>query len=386
MNDFLDIAYNCLNKHGEELCGDRVKVLRMEDRTVIVLSDGLGSGVKANILSTMTSEIIVTMWRNRVPLRDILETVIGTLPVCMERGIAYATFTIAEIDHADNAFRIVNFDNPPVLFFRQGTESPLPQREERIFERRIVSAEGRLGRGDFLAMSSDGVLYAGLGTRLNFGWGRKAVSDFIEDQFALVTPTARFVVDKVLKETDELYASQPGDDATFVGLLARERHAIMVFTGPPLDEADDVVAAERLINFPGRKIVCGGTTGSIIARYKGEAIKTDVSTLRRDVPPIGRLRGVDLLTEGLITMIRSVELIRELVTQGKPIPDDRNGAVMLARELLRADSVHFLIGQSINEFYQNPSLPTNISLRKNLIEDLAEMLRAMNKEIRVEFC
>jgi len=386
MNDFLEISHMSLTHMGEELCGDRVKTLRTEDKTIIVLSDGLGSGVKANILATLTTEIIVTMWKNEISLEEILKTVIGTLPVCKERGIAYATFTIIEINHADTSYRVFNLDNPPTFFFRDGVLQEPKRGVVELFGRKILTSSGKLKRDDFLGFASDGVLYAGLGVKLNFGWGRDNVGHFIEDLFANGMPTAQGVVNAVMRETQELYGNEVGDDATFVGLLVRERHSVMVFTGPPLDPDTDDTYAERLVSFKGRKVACGGSTASLVARFKHDKVKTVVDSLRRDVPPIGKLRGIDLVTEGLITMIRCSEYLRECKGQYAKLPEDDNGAVLLAKELMRADSIHFVVGQCINEFYQNPTLPSNISLRKNLVTEISDLLTSYHKEVRVEFC
>ncbi len=386
MSDFIEISNVSLSHAGEELCGDRVKTLRTDEKTIVVLSDGLGSGVKANILATLTTEIIVTMWKGDASLEEIIKTMIGTLPVCKERGIAYATFTIVEVTNADNAYRVFNFDNPPTLFFRDGLLQDVPVASIELSGRRILTSSGKLQRGDFLAVLSDGVLYAGLGEKLNFGWGRQAVGRFVEDLFQTGMPTAQGVVHSVIDETRELYGPNVGDDATFIGMLLREKHSVMVFTGPPLDPDTDESVAERLVSFPGRKVVCGGSTAKIVARYKGDRVRTDVATLRRDVPPVGKLRGIDLVTEGLITMIRCAQYLRDCGGEYSLLPDDANGAALLARELMRADSILFVVGQSINEFYQNPTLPANLSLRKNLIQEIADLLTAQHKEVKVEFC
>ncbi len=153
-DSFLDIHFECLRKHGEELCGDTVRVLRTEGRTIVVLSDGLGSGVKANILATLTSQILVKMLQADVPLEDVIETVIGTLPICKVRKIAYATFTVVQIEQRKSAFRIINFDNPAPFFFRRGALSRLPIRTESVLERRLQFSEGEFERGDFLGISS----------------------------------------------------------------------------------------------------------------------------------------------------------------------------------------------------------------------------------------
>jgi len=386
MNYFLDVYDLSLNKTGEELCGDKVKIHRSENKTIIVLSDGLGNGVKANILATLTSEIIVTMLKSDVPLNEVIATVIGTLPICKVRKVAYATFTIIEVDHQAKQFRIINFDNPPILYFHRGHLSPLNTSTSNILGRQINFSEGELHLGDFLGMISDGVLHAGLGTTWNFGWGWENVARYIQDTFIYSPARAQTIVQDVISKTQSLYGDDVGDDATFVGLFTRERHSLMIFTGPPLDEASDDQYIERLLNFNGRKAVCGGTTANIVGTYLGETVETDMATLRDDVPPIGYLSSIELVTEGIITMAKSLDIMRACAGKLTQLANDSNGAVLLAKELLSADSIDFLVGQKINEFYQNPLLPRNLSLRKNLVEEIAQFLREQKKEVKIEYC
>lgn len=387
MNYFLDVYDLSLNKTGEELCGDKVKIYKSESKTIIVLSDGLGSGVKANILATLTAEIIVTMLKSDVPLQEVMATVIGTLPICKVRKVAYATFTVIEVDHQENQFRIINFDNPHVLYFRHGHLNPLNISTSTILGRQINFTQGELQLGDFLGVISDGVLHAGLGTTWNFGWGWENVAHYIEDKFVYSPPrAAQTIVQDVIAKTQSLYGDDVGDDATFVGIYTRERHSLMVFTGPPLDQTVDDQFIERLLNFRGRKAVCGGTTANIVAEYLGEVVETDLASLRDDVPPIGYLSSIELVTEGIITMAKALDMMRASEGHMSQLAHDHNGAVLLAKELLAADSVDFLVGQKINEFYQNPLLPRNLSLRKNLVEEIAQFLREQKKEVKIEYC
>ena len=285
MGEFLDISNSDLHKQGEELCGDRVEVLRTEGRTAVILSDGLGSGVKANILATLTTQIIKTMLKADASLEDVMDTVIGTLPVCKVRGMAYATFSIVDINTASRRFRVLNFENPPVFFFRGGRLMRPELRIEKTRTREIRVFEGQLERGDFLLAISDGVLHAGLGNTMNMGWGWDNIGRYVEEQFFRQHHTSRSLVQCVLAKTENLYAGRIGDDATVCGILARPSNQVMVFTGPPLDQSKDFDYVEQLLHYPGRRVVCGGTTGNIISVYLGEHIETDVSTLREEVPP-----------------------------------------------------------------------------------------------------
>jgi hypothetical protein len=386
IDNFLDVYSSSLNKKGEELCGDKVKYLRTDKKLTIILSDGLGSGVKANILATLTTEILLTMLDADVPLEEVIKTVIATLPICKVRKIAYSTFTIIQVNAETNHFTVINFDNPACFYFREGKIAHLETRTENILDRKISIVEGDLQRGDFLGAISDGVLYAGMGVTLNFGWGWDDIAQYMEQLLTRKTQTARSLIQEVIQKTHSLYQGEVGDDATVVGIYSRKRKPLMIFTGPPLDREKDVIYIERFLDFQGRKIVCGGTTGNIVANYLNETIETDLSTLRKDVPPIGMLSYVDLLTEGILTISKTAEYLKSCGCDLSHLRFDHNGAYLLSKEILQADSIFFLVGQSINEFYQNPLLPKNISIRRSLIEDLVQFLRSKQKEVVIEYC
>lgn len=386
LDNFFDIYTASLNKKGEELCGDTVKFVKTDRHITIVLSDGLGSGVKANILATLTAEILITMLEADIALEEVLKTIVATLPICQTRKIAYSTFSIVRVDRSTGRFRIFNFDNPPFLYLRRGQIERLETTTEIILDRKIKVAAGTLERGDFLGLFSDGVLYAGMGVQLNFGWGWDNIASYVEGILKRPAHNARAIVQSVLRETHQLYGGQVGDDATLVGLYVRQRNPLMIFTGPPLDRERDEAFVERSIEFVGRKVVCGGTTGNIVATYLGETIDIDLSTIRPDLPPIGTLSCIDLVTEGILTLNKATEYLKNCHCDLSKLQFDNNGAYLLAREILQADSIFFLVGQRINEFYQNPLLPKHISIRRSLIEELVQLLRAHQKEVTVEYC
>jgi len=385
MSYYFDVFGHSLCKTGEELCGDRFKVYKDDERTIIVLSDGLGSGVKANILATMTSDIILTLLKNDVELKEVIHTVIGTLPVCKVRKIGYATFTFIEIRHKTNQFQLVNFDNPSTIWIHKGSLTELPVREEYILEKKVRIAVGEFSRGDFLGMMTDGVLYAGMGTTMNFGWGWKEIARFVEGLLITGDRNVRKLVQEVLKQTRIYYRDQIGDDATFTGIYVRDKKRLVVFTGPPVDPALDRTVAERVLNYDGRKVVCGGTSGNIIAKFLDQEIETITSSMTHDIPPIGKLDGLDLLTEGIVTLSNAMEFIRESGGDIYRLPSGSDGASLLAQELMAADRIRFLVGLQINQYYQNPILPKTMSIRKNLIRELMELLQSFQKQVFVDY-
>ncbi len=382
---FYEIFPLSLKRHGEELCGDQVKLYRALDKTIMVLSDGLGSGIKANILARLTTEIIVTMLRADAPLRDVVETVTGTLPTCRGRGLAYATFATLRINNANGQFDLVSFDSPPAILMKGHQPRRLDARTETVGGKSLQMSHGVLEHGDFLGLMSDGVLYANPGVVMNPEWGWEQVAACLATAAQSGRGTAEGLVRSVMAETRRRYGNEPGDDATFVGILARKPRRLMVLTGPPAHKNQDAACVERLMLFEGRRVVCGGTTANIVAENWGEVIHTDDSTARDGIPAVATLQDVDLVTEGILTMARTLELIRQSRGDLAGLPMDRNGAVLLTRELLEADSVLFLAGESVNPNYQNPQLPRSVSIRRSLVTQIAEALKGLQKVVNVEW-
>lgn len=385
MESFLDIHQISLNKAGEELCGDQVRVVKTPKATSLVLSDGLGSGVKANILATLTATIIATLLREEIDLNEIVDTVIRTLPVDRERGIAYATFSTLTIDSQNGAFLATNFDGQPPFFVENRRIRKLAVHNESILGKKIALSRGTLGMGDFIALASDGVLYSGPGTQMNLEWDWDHVAAHIEQIFTRRVFNAHSVVNNIMAETNQRYRFEPGDDATLVGVLRRKRNTLMVFTGPPLDTGYDYVPVFRLLDFEGRKVVCGGTTANIVASYLKTEVETDMRSLTEEYPAIGRLEGIDLVTEGIITLAAAAEALEKSQGEVENLVEGYNGVYLLSRELLSADAVYFLVGQSVNPAYQNPLLPKNVSIRRYLVEKIAGLLTGYHKDIQIDY-
>ena len=373
----LEVGYHQLNKWREELCGDSIQIGREGKRLVVVLSDGLGSGVKANILSTLTSKIIVTMLSGGASLVEVVETISQTLPVCQERKLAYSTFTVATVEENGQA-EIVEFDNPPVVFIQQGRRQPFEFHEYELAGKKIRESKIKLSENDYLIMFTDGIVHAGAGGILNLGWQWQEVADYAEKLCASGSE-AQDVAKWLGAAAEQLYEGRPGDDATVVVLRGRESRAVTLAVGPPLDPEEDARFAQTLAAAPGKKVVCGGTTSKIIAREWGEELEVDLREPGH-LPPTGKLQGVDLVTEGVITLSQA----KQLLESQEPL-DGFDGASRLARILKKSDEINFLVGRAINPAHQNPNFPLSLGLKSQLVRELAQQLKKMNKKVTVEY-
>lgn len=389
MNDLCaDIGYYSINHHGEELCGDHIDVVSPdENSSVIVLADGLGSGVKAGILSTLTSKIISTMMAEGLSIEDCVTTIAATLPVCSVRGVAYSTFTIIHIVNNEFA-EIIQYDNPPVLLFRDGKNMEYPKEEFMIEDKKILRSRVRLQAGDLFVAMSDGCPHAGIGLAYNFGWKVEEIIDFME-VIHCGGYNAKTMATLLVNECNKLYGEKPGDDATACAVRIRKRNPVNILFGPPSNRDDNNKMMSLFFAKEGKHIICGGTTSTIAAKFLRKELRPTLKFETPGIPPVAEIDGVDLVTEGVITINKVLEYAKDFISENREFKEWemwRDGASQIARILFEeATDINFFVGKAVNPAHQNPELPINFNIKMNLVEELSECLRKMGKRIKVSY-
>lgn len=382
-----DIGYRSLNKYGEQLCGDHIDMVESEEDTIIVLADGLGSGVKANILSTLTAKIISTMMSEGMSIEDCVATIAATLPVCSERQVAYSTFTIIRIRGGEEA-EIIQYDNPRMIFLRGGKNYDYPVETMTIGGKSICRSKLSLCDGDLLIAVSDGALHAGVGRELNFGWERSNIIDFMET-LADGGFTAKTLTTILLEECNRLYGGKPGDDTTVCTVRIRKREPMNLMFGPPVNRDDQQRMISLFFAKEGKHIVCGGTTSTIVAKYLNKPLRPELNYSDPDIPPTASIEGVDLVTEGVITINRVVEYAKDYLMGNKAYSQwssKQDGASRIARLLFEeATDINLFVGRAINPAHQNPDLPISFNIKMRLTEELESCLKKMGKRVRVSY-
>lgn len=383
-----DIGYKSINHYGEQLCGDHVDVVEQdENSTVIVLADGLGSGVKASILSTLTSKIISTMMAQGLSLEECVSTIAATLPICSVRGVAYSTFTIIHIIN-NSVAELIQYDNPHIILLRDGKNYDYPKSELNIGGKKVYKSQITLCENDIFVAMSDGCPHAGIGLAFNFGWKREDIIDFLEP-LTVNDFTAKTLATILVDECYKLYGEKPGDDATACVVRIRKRCPVNLLFGPPSNRDDCDRMMSLFFSKEGKHIICGGTTSSIAAKYLGKPIKPSLSFEASDVPPIAEIEGVDLVTEGVITVNKVVEYAKDYLTDNESYTHwgyKRDGASLICRLLFEeATDINFFVGRAINPAHQNPDLPINFNIKMNLVEELSGCLKQMGKRIKVSY-
>ncbi len=384
-----DIGFSSLNKYNEELCGDQICVVEgAHDSTTIVLADGLGSGVKANILSTLTAKIISTMISEGLSVTDCVETIAETLPICAVRGVAYSTFTALRILNGNKQAEIIQYDNPGVILFRDNKIYEFPYNEMIISGKKILVSKINLYENDIFYLMSDGCIHAGVGSALNFGWERKDIIEYMEP-LCHVGFTAKTLNTILINKCNELYGGKPGDDTTVCTLKMRKREPMNLIIGPPSNrnEADKMMSL--FFSKEGKHIVCGGTTSDIAAKFLGKELKVSLDFASSTVPPTATIEGVDLVTEGIITINKVLSYAKDYLDNNNLYSEwstKKDGASSISRLLFEeATDINFYVGRAVNPAHQNPDLPINFNIKMQLIDELADYLRRIGKKIKVSY-
>ena len=382
MRVFYEFGLRQMNKKREELCGDSVEFSPRSDLATLVFSDGLGSGVKASILSTLTTRIATRMLDEGLPMDEVVQTVSETLPICRVRKIAYSTFSMAQL-FTEGRAKLVAYDSPPPFVVRRNRIQELPYEECDVSGKRICDYSFPLRPGDWLVLVSDGVVNAGIGGAYPLGWGWDQVAKYLESHVH-ESLSADDLAEKLARVVGELYEGLPGDDVSIAVVKARLRRFVVVFTGPPVNAEDDQRIVHMLTSSGGKRVICGGTTANIVARQLGREITVDLETGTDAVPASGRIDGIDLVTEGRLTMTKALEIIRadEPSEKLKLKIDGASCLVMLLRE---ADEVRILLGGAMNPAHQNPNLPKALGLKMQVVQALAEELRRRGKQVEIEY-
>jgi hypothetical protein len=393
LNEKFFIEVNCQQKcHGEaRICGDVFisRRIKEEGRIVVVLSDGMGHGIKANLLSTLTATISVNLTQEHKSVQRIAEVIMKTLPYDSVKNMNFSTFTIIEID-VEGEVRIIEYENPKTLIMR-GAHLYEPEwnciilTKDKNQRREVLTTSFKPQKEDRIIFCSDGVTQSGLGTdKYKLGWGLENLQKYIEDAIHEEQDISAVKLGtKVINKANQNDSFYPLDDISCGVIYFREPRKLMIFSGPPQNPSNDTMFTNLLKQFDGKKIICGATTGDMVAREWDEEIIDSKEMYDQELPPVSHMNGVDLITEGILTLSKVSELLKKYNSNyslGKGPADE------IIRFILESDEIHFLVGTNINVAHQDPTLPIELELRRTVVHRIARTLEEkFLKEVTMKF-
>ncbi len=369
----------CYAKAGQSICGDAVlfRKAKEEKRFVAVMSDGLGSGAKANISATMTSTMAIQFTMAGEPIERTAEFITKTLPEDSLRKVSYSTFSIIDINYRGEV-NIIEYDNPPVLLLRNGEFVDIPKKQKTInhlqtTRNKLYHFNFKLEKEDRIILVSDGVTQCGMGSdEMHFGWQVSGLKDYIKS-IVKENPgiSASNLSQSIIKKTISIDNGALKDDASCCVLYYRKPRKLLIVSGPPYHKYNDATLANSIKQFQGKTIICGGTTAKIVARELDTEVEIDLEHYKPGLPPQAQMKGVDLVTEGVITLAKVSEDIQNYDPKAQ-LPEGTSGRII--KMMLDSDEIEFISGTRINNAHQDPNLPVELEIRRNVIKRITELL------------
>ena len=377
-DNFIEVDFFQKNKAGNVVCGDSFmsQKLKGEGRIISVLSDGLGSGIKACVLSTLTVTMAMRFTSMNESILQTSKSIMNTLPKDMVRKISYSTFCICDIDCFANV-KVIEYESPHFYLYRGGRFIDIPKKKipverEDLDNTFLWISEFKLEKEDRVIFFSDGVSQSGMGTSsMPFGW-EDGVKDYIADMVSRRADiSAKDLAHKIVSQAEKNDGYSLKDDTTCCVIYMRKPRNLLVCTGPPFDDKNDKYLASQVREFQGKKILCGGTTASIISRELGLPLEVDMNIVDRELPPVSRMPGIDLVTEGILTLGK----VERILTAGESDHHHEEGpAEQVVRMLLNSDKITLLVGTRINIAHQDPNLPVELEIRRNVVKKIKYLL------------
>lgn len=390
-NLYIEVEAKQLNHHDEKICGDVFlkKRIKEDRRIIVVLSDGMGHGVKANVLATLTATMALNFTVEHRDPEKIAEIIMKTLPVCSQRRISYATFTVLDLE-IDGKVSILEYDNPPVMVFRNNKVLNLSR---QIIELQNSELQGKkLTISSFypklfdrIVLVSDGVAQSGMGSdKFPFGWESENIISYVEsvlemdDKISAVKLSEKIVNKAVANDRYILK-----DDTSCVSVYFRFPRKLLLVTGPPISASSDKELAEIVKNYDGKKIICGGTTTNIISRELNLKVVDSLEFTDNELPPISYMEGIDLVTEGILTLNKVWKILSNLGPDYRP---GKGPADQIVKLILESDHIDIIVGTKINEAHQDPNVPVDLEIRCTITSRIADVLEnKLLKHITIKY-
>jgi hypothetical protein len=378
-NLYIEIDAKQINHHGEKICGDVFlkKRIKEDKRIIVVLSDGMGHGVKANILATLTSTMAMNFTiEHRNPER-IAEIIMNTLPVCSERQVSYATFTVADLE-IDGSVHLLEYDNPPALVFRNNkalnlNREIIEMKNPKHIGKKLTHCSFYPKLYDRIVFCTDGVDQSGMGSdKYPFGWEIGGIQEYIIGVLENNnTISAGKLAEKVVNKAQANDGYIPKDDTSCATIYFRQPRKLLIVTGPPINRSSDKELAEIVKNYDGKKIIAGGSTTDLIARELKLTVTDSLEFIDNELPPISYMEGIDLVTEGILTLNKVWKILTEITIDYKP---GKGPADQIVKLILESDHIDIIVGTKINEAHQDPNVPVDLEIRRTIANRIAKVL------------
>lgn len=301
------------SKKAHQPCGDAYGVYRDLNATVIVLADGLGSGVKAHIAATMCVSRLLGLIREGASIRETFKSVAETMDKAWGSGDPFSVFTLARILNNGHA-TILSYEMPPPILVNPIYAQILKDRVYTQKKAIIHESSCLLSKDEGIMLMSDGITQAGIGHKFVNGWESEGVQRFIESKLNGDRIEGEDLVADIHAKGRSYWPVGKGDDCSVVLGLNRRGVIVNLICGPPTKESDDEKFVKSFLKSEGIHIICGGTTAKIVSNVTKRKLEVKESD-SAITPPAYKIDGFEMVTEGVVTLNQVFHLMEENITE-----------------------------------------------------------------------
>jgi len=362
------------SKRTGDSCGDVFDSYRDASSTTLVLCDGLGSGLKANIYANMCCSRLIHLIKQGASIKKAFELVGKTMNDAWGKNTPFSVFTIARILNNGNT-TIISYDMPPVVHISEGYASIIEGKISMWKKAVVYEASLHLKKNEGIVLLSDGITQAGLGRGLVNGWEAKGVANFLNFWMEDPKPDPDLLVKAIHQQAKGILGTEKGDDCSVAMAYNRKGITANILSGTPANIEDDEKFVNDFLSSEGIKIVSGGSTAKMLSRITKRPIEiTDSGS--SITPPIFKIKGITLATEGVVTLNQVFNILNENIDTDS----DDSPVFEFADYLNVADKVIFWTGSSLNKEVEITELKQQgIRSRQVVVELITEKLQDKNK-------
>ncbi len=360
-------------KHAGSPCGDVVGSDRHPSAVTIVCADGIGSGVRAHLAAEMCKSRLLELLRLGFSLRKAAASVVRTMEQARDPSKPFAAFNVARIRN-DGMATVLGYEAPGAILLSPRHASALPKVTLELGGALVAESNCYLEPGEGLLIMSDGITQAGMGGKTPDGWTVDGVVRFLNDRL-IDGIDSKEIPNVVHREAIRLWGVA-GDDCSAVLALCRKGQIVNLMTGPAAHQSDDASMVRRFIQSEGIKIVCGGSTAEVVARIMRREVRVEQAPKSMIAPPRYEIDGIDLVTEGAVTLNQVYNLLDEDIRNLK----EDSGVTELCALLQIADRVNVFMGNAKNKAAGDISFrQRGILTRQQIVPLISQKLRELGK-------
>jgi len=379
-----DVLSQSISKKKNLPCGDVFRIEKNREETLVVLVDGMGSGIKANIFANFyCSKFIELYMGEEFSIRESFKQIVDILHQARGNDSKpYGVISVVRILN-NGETTILNYEMPnPIYIARNNHATILKGRSFSLSKEIINEINCYIEEDESLLLFSDGITQSGMGNGYIKGWQNEGVKNFT-NRYLLNNKNVKNFLGSLINKSLKISGEKHRDDLTALLIHGRKGKVLNVLTGPPYNKDNDEKVVDNFWKRDGYKAVCGSTTAEIVADKLNKNIKIEENPKNLAAPPRYYIKDINIVTEGAVTLNQVFHIIDENMENYEL----DSGVTQLNYFFNMVDKINFIVGRAKNPAHKKNIIfkQRGILKREKIIPKIAAKLKEKGKVVNIEY-